>query len=148
MTEKLLTGTLSLNTTNNQLLQKMDGWVRVLRPFDSISVISRRWKGEHERLFAMKRRLGSGRISPPAGFEPVTPWSEVGSANRSATRTLPTPKEENIIQRIKCPDKMHPRWHPCKRHSSNAVDAVYYMYTVKNMERDLLAPSVGRSSGD
>ena len=30
----------------------------------------------------MKRRLGSGRISPPAGFEPATPWSEVGSANR------------------------------------------------------------------
>ena len=49
---------------------KMDGWVRVLRPFNSISVISRRWKGEHERLCAMKRRLGSGRISPPAGFEP------------------------------------------------------------------------------
>ena len=44
----------------------MDGWVRVLRPFNSISV-----------------------ISPPAGFEPATPWSEVGSANRSATRTLP-----------------------------------------------------------
>ena len=64
-----------------------DGWVRVLRPFNSISVISRRWKGEHERLCAMKRRLGSGRISPPAGFEPATPWSEVGSANRSATRS-------------------------------------------------------------
>ena len=47
----------------------MDGWVRVLRPFNSISVISRRWKGEHERLCAMKRRLGLGRISPPAGFE-------------------------------------------------------------------------------
>ena len=58
----------------------MDGWVRVLRPFNSISVISRRWKGEHERLCAMKRRLGSGRILPPAGFEPATPWSEVGSA--------------------------------------------------------------------
>ena len=55
---------------------------------NSISVISRRWKGEHERLCAMKRRLGSGRISPPAEFEPATPWSEVGSANRSATRTL------------------------------------------------------------
>ena len=66
----------------------MDGWVRVLRPFKSISVISRRWKGEHERLCAMKRRLGSERITPPAGFEPATPWSEVGSANRSATRTL------------------------------------------------------------
>ena len=49
----------------------MDGWVRVLRPFNSISVITRRWKGEHEMLCAMKRRLGSGRISPPAGFEPV-----------------------------------------------------------------------------
>ena len=44
--------------------------------------------GEHERLCAMKRCLGSGRISPPAGFEHATPWSEVGSANSSATRTL------------------------------------------------------------
>ena len=42
-------------------------------PFNSISVISRRWEGERERLCAMKRRLGSGRISPPAGFEPATP---------------------------------------------------------------------------
>ena len=73
-----------------------DGWVRVLRPFNSISVISRRWKGEHERLCAMKRRLGSGRISPPAGFEPATPWTEVGSANRSATRTLLTCSGANI----------------------------------------------------
>ena len=70
----------------------MDGWVRVLHPFKSISVISRRWKGEHERLCAMKRRLGSGRISPPAGFEPATLWSEVGSTNRSATRTLQIPR--------------------------------------------------------
>ena len=37
---------------------------------------------------AMKRRLGSGRISLSAGFEPATPWSEVRSANRSATRML------------------------------------------------------------
>ena len=59
--------------------RKMDGWVRVLHPFNSISVISRWWKGEHERLCAMKHRLGSGRISPPMGFEPVTPWSEVGA---------------------------------------------------------------------
>ena len=72
----------------------MDGRVSVLRPFNSISVISRRWKGEHERLCAMKRRLGSGRISPPAGFKPATPWSEVGSANRSATRTLLSPHEK------------------------------------------------------
>ena len=67
----------------------MEGWVRVLRPFNSISVISRRWKGDHERLCAMKRCLGSGRISPPAGFEPATLWSEVESANLSATRTPP-----------------------------------------------------------
>ena len=59
----------------------------VLRPFNSISVIPRRWEEEHKRLCAVKRRLGSGRISPPAGFEPATLWSEVGSANRSATRT-------------------------------------------------------------
>ena len=50
-------------------LKMMDGGVRVLCPFNSISIISRRWKGEHERLCAMKRRLGSGRISPPAGYE-------------------------------------------------------------------------------
>ena len=74
----------------------MDG-CRVLRPFNSISVISRRWKGEHERLCAMKRRLGSGRISPPAGFEPATPWSEVGSANRSATQTLQILKQNSFV---------------------------------------------------
>ena len=36
-------------------IEELDGWVRVLRPFNSISVISRWWKGEHERLCAMKR---------------------------------------------------------------------------------------------
>ena len=77
-----------VNGRRTTIASCMDGWVRVLRPFNSISVISRRWKGEHEWLCAMKRRLGSGRISPPARFEPATPWSEVGSANRSATRTL------------------------------------------------------------
>ena len=76
----------------------MDGCVRVLRSFDSISVISRWWKGEHERLCAMKRHLGSGRISTPAGFEPVTPWSEVGSANRSATQTLLMASEKKIFE--------------------------------------------------
>ena len=73
------------DVTSSQWLL-MDGWIRVLHPLNSISVILRRWKGEHERLCAMKRRLGSGRISPPAGFEPVTPWSEVGRANCSAMR--------------------------------------------------------------
>ena len=76
------------NTAKRKSICWMDGWVRVLRPFNSISVVSGRWKGEDERLCAMERRLGSGRISPTAGFEPTTPWSEVGSANRSATRTL------------------------------------------------------------
>ena len=42
---------------------------------------------------------------------------------------------------------MHPRWHRCKRHSSNVVDAVY-MYTIKSMGRGLIAQSVWRSSGD
>ena len=38
--------------------------------FNVISVISGQWKGEYERLGAMKRRLGLERISPPAGFKP------------------------------------------------------------------------------
>ena len=42
---------------------------------------------------AMKCRLGSGRISPPAGFEPATPWTEVGSANRLATRRFQKPRQ-------------------------------------------------------
>ena len=68
---------------------KNGGWVRVFYvPFNIISVISGRLKGEHERLYAVKCRLGSGRISPPVGFDPATPWSEVGSANCSATTTL------------------------------------------------------------
>ena len=54
-----------------------DGWMDELGFYApstvSISVISRRWKGEHERLCAMKRCLGSERILLPAGFEPVTP---------------------------------------------------------------------------
>ena len=46
--------------------------VRFNVPFNSISVISGRWKGEHEKLCAMKRRLGSEKILPPAGFKPGT----------------------------------------------------------------------------
>ena len=69
----------------------LNGWMDELRfnvPFNNISFISRRWKGEHEKLCAMKLRLGSEIISPPAGLEPETPWSEAGSANRSATSSL------------------------------------------------------------
>ena len=82
-----------------------DGWVRVLHPFNSISVISRRWKGEHERLCAMKCHLGSRRITPPAGFEPATLWTEVGSVNRSATRTLLCLVEDystNTVRKFHC----------------------------------------------
>ena len=38
--------------------------------FNSISVILEGWKGANEKLCAMKRLLGSERISPAAGFEP------------------------------------------------------------------------------
>ena len=53
--------------------------------FNSISVISGRWKGEHEWLYAMKRHLDLERILPP-----VRPCNLVtsGSANRSATWML------------------------------------------------------------
>ena len=57
-------------------------------PFNSISVNFRQWNGEPERLWAMKHRLGAERISSPAAFEPATPWSVVGIANRLATQTL------------------------------------------------------------
>ena len=41
--------------------------------FNSILVISEGWKGEHEKLCAKKRLLGSKRISPAAGFETGAP---------------------------------------------------------------------------
>ena len=66
----------------------MDGWVQVYVPFNSISFISRWWKGEDETLCAVKPCLGSGRIFPPVGFKPATLWSEIWSANRSATGML------------------------------------------------------------
>ena len=36
----------------------------------------------------MKRRLASEKISPSAGFEPETPWSDFESAKSSAMRTV------------------------------------------------------------
>ena len=45
----------------------------------------------------MKRHLGPGRSSPPAGFEPASPLTEVGSANRSATRTFRTLEMKTIL---------------------------------------------------
>ena len=56
--------------------------------FNSISVISEGWNGEHKKLCAMKRFLGSERISPAAGFKPGAPWSEVGSAKSSVTSRI------------------------------------------------------------
>ena len=52
------------------------------------SVFSGQWKGEHESHCAMKRRLGSGRISPPARFEHATRDPKSGALNRSAMWTL------------------------------------------------------------
>ena len=59
-------------------------WFNV--PFNSNSFISGPWKGEQEKLCAMKRRLGSDIILPPTRFKPEAPLSEVGSAKRSAKR--------------------------------------------------------------
>ena len=53
----------------------LNGWMDGLRfnvHFNSILFISGRWKGEHEKVCAMKRRLGSEIISPQAGLEPET----------------------------------------------------------------------------
>ena len=66
------------------------GWMDELVfyvPFNSISVILGKWKGEYERLCAMKCCLDSERILPLAGFKPAM-WSEVRSANCSASQTL------------------------------------------------------------
>ena len=72
--------------------------MRFYVPFNRISVISGQWKGKHERPCAMKRRLASERISPSAGFEPETPWSNFESAKSSAMRLLLVKswKQENV----------------------------------------------------
>ena len=48
--------------------------------FSRISVISGPWKGEHERLCAMKRHLGSNRISPPANCSAAEVSVKIGVA--------------------------------------------------------------------
>ena len=126
----------------------MDGWVRVLRPFNSISVISRRWKGEHERLCAMKRRLGSGRISPPAGFEPATPWSEVGSANRSATRTLLKVLGKGILTNMSLASYFWNLGKQCRPRSECSIwslfaDTNFYQEWNKNEKVPLCRPPLG-----
>ena len=67
-------------------------------PLDSISVISGRWKGEHDRLCVMKCCLCSGRISPQAGFEPATRWSEVGTARKPKLRPTTLPLFSNLTR--------------------------------------------------
>ena len=61
--------------------------------FNSVSVISGLWKGEHERLCAMRHCLGSEIILPSAGLKRETLRSIVGSANFFASQ-----KNENIIK--------------------------------------------------
>ena len=65
--------------------------------FNSISVISGQWKGEHEGLCAMKCPLGSERISPSVEFEP----EKVGSANHLAmllnSKTLPVEQIRQVF---------------------------------------------------
>ena len=56
--------------------------------FNSISFISGQWKCEYERLCAKKGHLELQTILPPAGFDPESPWSEIGSANHLATQIL------------------------------------------------------------
>ena len=54
--------------------------------------------GEHERLCAMKCRLGSGRISPQAGFEPATRRSKVGTARKPNLRPTTLPLFSNLTR--------------------------------------------------
>ena len=128
MTEKLLTGTLSLNTTKSHCCwwctrvpvscscrswntsDDVRNWIQYYITIAECQTDVMRWMDElgfyipstvfqsfwDDGRMNMKGSvqwsavLGSGRISPPAGFELPTPWSEVGSVNRSATRTLLT----------------------------------------------------------
>ena len=50
----------------------MDGWVKVLRPFQQYFSHFETMEGWAWKVCATKRRLGSGRISPTAGFEPTS----------------------------------------------------------------------------
>ena len=70
----------------------------ILRPFQQYFSHIGRWKGEHERLCAMKCRLCSGRISPQAGFEPATRWSEVGTARKPNLRPTTLPLFSNLTR--------------------------------------------------
>ena len=80
------------------IIKSLDNELRFDVPFNRISVILGQWKGKHERPCAMKRRLASERISPSAGFEPETPWSDFESAKSSAMRSLlvRSRKQENV----------------------------------------------------
>ena len=54
------------------LIRLVGAWLAILRIFNSISVISRRWTGDNEKLYAMEPRLRLERSAPRAGLEPRT----------------------------------------------------------------------------
>ena len=66
-------------------------WTNGCFPFP---VISGQWKDEHEELFTINYCLGLETISPPAWFEPKTPWSKVWSPNHSAMQRLQTSSQK------------------------------------------------------
>ena len=104
----------------------MDGlWLYV--HFNSISVISGRWKCEHERLRANKRRLTYGFIQVlPAGFEPETTRSEIRSVNLSATRTSISELQWKSVSHF---DTWHHK--PNFWQNLHLFDAYTYMYCQK-----------------
>ena len=64
---------------------RMDGWVRVLRLFQQYFSHFEMMEGWTWKALFIEVPFRFGRILPLAGFEQATPWSEVGSTNRSAT---------------------------------------------------------------
>ena len=66
-------------------------------PFNIIYIISRQWKDDNEKLCAMKGPTVMSCIPTSVGFKLQTLWSEIGSANHSATWTLRNKKEKQGI---------------------------------------------------
>ena len=71
-------------------------------PFNIVSLISRRRKNSNERVCAMKCRTVMSWIPPPAGLEPETTWSEVGSANQKKKKKKKEKKK--VFPKKKSPD--------------------------------------------
>ena len=64
----------------------MDGQLTILRPFKSVSVISRQWGSDNERLCAMESCLMLERFLPPGDDEPGTTQSAGQGLTYRATR--------------------------------------------------------------